>query len=312
MMRNLKAKYQEIEEDLTWPEIPNIPGKGDQFYQLVKILRAAVKERSLDENLDPSLYNDRLYSLLDLIIDLRSALNYYIDQPPEEKKNEQHVWHHFNDSHIEKFVRKDNEPQIYRELLLDTAVKYLKNSWLQNDQIDWIFIDSLIFAEISAYSKSVLSGEALGKPNIAYLLADGDTNKILKYHLIKSISLILFRYILPIATIFLFYHVERHVIFPIALAAYSLYLIQHIIFWPIRFFKRKKMRKSMQEHMDRLQKMINTYYYCRPPIISIATLYSYLNKAVEAGAIFDGALFSILQRIEKTKGDAFMPFTDSL
>lgn len=57
--------------------------------------------------------------------------------------------------------------------------------------------------------------------------------------------------------------------------------------------------------------MINAYYYCKPPIVSLAMLRMYLNKAVETDAIFDGALFSILKRVEEIRGEAFMPFAES-
>ena len=56
--------------------------------------------------------------------------------------------------------------------------------------------------------------------------------------------------------------------------------------------------------------MMTVYCYCSPPVISLIRLRTYLNKALEAGPAFDGALFSILERIEKTRGDTFTTFSE--
>jgi hypothetical protein len=60
-----------------------------------------------------------------------------------------------------------------------------------------------------------------------------------------------------------------------------------------------------------LQKMIDAYYYCNPPVVSLGTLQTYIGKAVDAGAIFEGALFSILAKVMAAKGDVLMPFKET-
>jgi hypothetical protein len=77
IMSDLKSDYREIEEGLNWSEKPNGIGKDEQFYRLVMDLKVKVRERSLSEQLDPSVYEDRLYKLLDFVSDLRSALNHH-------------------------------------------------------------------------------------------------------------------------------------------------------------------------------------------------------------------------------------------
>ena len=67
--------------------------------------------------------------------------------------------------------------RIYREGLLLAAAEYLANPWLQDDQIDWILIDSLILAELSAYRESILSGQALGKINWEYIFISLSVSK---------------------------------------------------------------------------------------------------------------------------------------
>ncbi|MGH7158431.1 MAG: hypothetical protein ACREGD_05215 [Candidatus Saccharimonadales bacterium] len=310
-MSDLKSDYREIEERLDWPEQPNGIGKGNQFYRLITDLKVKVQERSLSEKLDPSVYEDRLYKLLDFVSDLRSALNHYSVHVPDEKKNEQRVWYHRADHQITGLGKKDDQPEIYRESLLEAAATYLANPWLQHDQIDWIFVDSLIVAEISAYRESILTGQAVGKTNWAYIFTGGDIEKIYWFQVKKALGFFALRYIAPPAIVFALYYFKYETASLIAGAVYAVYLLLHAVLWPLRYRKRKLEQKTLQEHTDRLQSMINAYYYCKPPIVSLATLRTYLNKAIEAGAIFDGALFSVLNRIEATRGEAFMPFTES-
>lgn len=310
-MSDLKSDYLEIEEDLNWPKKPNGLGKWNQFYLLVMDLRVKVRDRSLSEKLDPSVYENRLYKLLDFVSDLRSALNHDAVYTPDEKKNEQHVWYHQADYQITGLGKKDNEPEIYRVGLLEAAATYLANPWLQHDQIDWIFVDSLIFAEISDYRESILTGQALGRINWSYIFTGGDIEKTYWFQLKKALSFFTLQYIAPPAIIFVLYYFQYEATSLIAGAVYAVYLLLHVVLWPLRYRKRKLEQKTLQNHLNRLQKMINAYYYCKPPIISLATMRTYLNKAVEAGAIFDGALFSILKKIEATRGEAFMPFTES-
>lgn len=234
-MSDLKSEYHEIEEGLNWLEEPAGIGKGDQFYQLVKKVSAKVRERSLSESLDPSLYEDRLYKLLDFISDLRSALNHYSAQTPDEKMNEQRVWYHKADYQVSGFGKKDNEPEIYREWLLEAAAEYLANSWLQHDQIDWILIDSLIFAEISAHRESIFTGQALGKTNWAYIFTAGDIEKTYWVQFKKALGFFALRYIAPPAIIFVLYYLQYETASLIAGAVYAVYLLLHAVLWSLRY-----------------------------------------------------------------------------
>lgn len=308
IMSDPKSNYRELEEGINWPEKPKGMGKGNQFYQLVMDLKVKVRERSLGEKLDPSIYENRLYKLLDFVSDLRSALNYDSVHITNEKNNQQHVWCHWADYQI--IGNRDNDPKIYRELLLEAAATYLVNSWLQHDQLDWILIDSLIFAELTAYKESIFTGQALGKTNWAYIYSGGNIEKTYWFQMKKALSFLALRYIAPPAIIFVLYYLQYEIASLSIGATYAVYLLLHVILWPVHYRKRKLIEKTLQEHMDRLQKIVIAYYYCKPPIISLATLRMYLNTAIEAGVIFDGALFSILKRTEEIRGEAFMPFTE--
>jgi len=85
------ADYAKIEKNFSWPEKPGqyvLDGCIADARILIAELRDKVRERSLNENLAPILYEKRLYRLRDFISDLRSALNYYSPHTPDTEKNE--------------------------------------------------------------------------------------------------------------------------------------------------------------------------------------------------------------------------------
>ena len=148
----------------------------------------------------------------------------------------------------------------------------MTNPWLQHDKIDWIFIDSLIFAELSAYKESILTGEALGKTNWAYIFSGGNIENTYWFQLMKALGFLSLRYIATPTIIFVLYYLQYEMTSIIVVSAYAIYLLLHVVLWPMRHRKRKPEQKTLQEHTERLKKIINTYYYCKPPIISLATL----------------------------------------
>lgn len=92
---------------------------------------------------------------------------------------------------------------------------------------------------------------------------------------------------------------------------YVLNIIIHLALWPFRHRKRKKEEKEYLVHLDRLQKMVSVYYSCKPPVISPIILDSYLKKAQDSGAIFDGITYAILNRILERDKNVFIPFETS-
>lgn len=307
-MEDLKSDYQEIEETFEWPEPPKGFLETDQYYRLGKELRAKIRERSLREKLDPYLYEERINVLLELVENLRYSLNQSLINTPDEKKNEQRVWFHQDNFLSSGFVNMNDLPKINRNDLISVAATYLANPWMKNDKIDWIFIDSLIFAEISAYSEFILSGQAVGKLNWSYALSEGNLVKAYWFHVTKYLVAAVARYIIPPIIIYALYKLHSEDAAMVAGALYLAYLLLHFTLWPKRYRDRKSKEKLLKEHTDRLQTMLSAYCYCNPPVISLATLRQYLNKAVEAGAIFEGSLFAIIDRVEETRGEAFLPF----
>ncbi len=306
-MDALRAEYLEIENGFRWPEEREDMPAHDQLHQLFTDIVTKLRERSIAENLESSLYAGRLDTLLDFLNNLFYCLNGVFPSEKSERKYHRTIWFHKPNDFI-RFIKKNGDPEIDKASLLEIAATYLANPWLQHDQIDWVFIDVLIFCEASAYSQSIMSGSALGKVNWIWAWSDGDIEKYGLFHLGKGLGMFALRYIIPPVIVFILFYLNRESTALKTGIAYAIYLVLHASLWVFRYPARKLQRQTLEEHSSRLEKMLNAYYYCKPPIINLGTLRTYLNKAVEAGAIFDGALFSILKRVEESRGEAFMPF----
>jgi hypothetical protein len=288
-MGNLESSYAVIEEALTWPE----GSKG--------LFQTEVRTRSLREKLDPNSYEKRLYILLGFVDNLRDALN-----PLPLKHREEFpriIWRHQNIDLTVGYINEKDKPNIDRQNLLDQVATYLSYPWLQSNIVDWIFIDSLIFAELLAYSEAIYSGQAFGKVNWFYIMAGGNRLKTTWYRMAMTLAVSILRYVLPLGMLYWIY--TRYSV-DITIIAAGIYLAYLIIHFPLRYFKRKSNNSAVEENLGRLKKMLDAYYYCKPPVISISSLKKYLEIAVESGAIFEGALFSIINRFEKEKGETLI------
>ena len=121
------------------------------------------------QDVDAATYENRLATAIDILSRLESSLNDYTarDADPSIK-----VWVHRDAAQAAGIAKVANE-EIQRDLLLETAATYLAHPWAQHPEINWILVDSLIFAEVTAYRQAVMDGTVVGKMNWAYLLSGG-------------------------------------------------------------------------------------------------------------------------------------------
>lgn len=305
-MDNLEREYKKIEDEIQWP-IPSSRQFSDQFFQILGQTKSTVRKCSLKDNLSSFEYNNRLCLILEFLENLYQSLNY--SQPDKSNMHDNKIiWHHRNDNQLQITLIRDDSQTICREMLLDATAKYLENPWLQGDAVDWILLDSLIYAELSAFRESIISGKVVGKVNWPYLLSNGDPQKLLWLNILKSTLPIVLRYVFPITALVLLHQFNLTKLFNGALITYGVYIIAHFALWPFRFKYKRSVKKTLEECNALLLKMIKAYKYCAPPIISLSTLHNQLDEAVKDGAIFEGALFTVLKKIEKDKGEVLIPF----
>ena len=77
MNNDLRPAYLNIEGAMNWPKKSDGYGR-QQFYQLVMGLKSKVRERSLNEGLDPKIYEARLHKLLNFVFGLNGYSSYLV------------------------------------------------------------------------------------------------------------------------------------------------------------------------------------------------------------------------------------------
>lgn len=271
---------------------------ADIWASLVPLIR----ERSVAEGVDGDAYGRRLADANELLLDLELALN---DQDFENVNSRPPipVWFHRRPEHVAGTAKIEQE-EIKRDMLLDATAKYLSRTWLQHPEIDWILLDALIFAEVTAYRESVMSGAAIGTANWAYVFSGGDIQKTLYLRLAGAIAGLAARYLLPIALIWGLIYSGREGAAIATGAVYGLYLLSRLFSWP----NRRAVRRKIRDASSLLEKMQQAYGYVSPPIVNPSILRGHLDDVTKAGARFDGAVFALLDRITGRDSSTFLPF----
>lgn len=136
------------------------------------------------------------------------------------------------------------------------------------------------------------------------LVARGDKKKAVLVKAAMSIAVWIARSVLqPVLIVALSLH-ARVGLAAAAGAVYAAYLVLRIATWP----KRRQARRQLSEGLELLEKMVSAYYYCNPPVINPSTLNRYLEEAAKAGARFDGAVYTMLERVISRDSSTFLPY----
>ena len=103
-MEESQAGYKEIDDALeNRIRKPKEGISNDQYYKIQIDLLNTIKRRSLEEKLDPSEYETRLYKAFDVLSDLKSSLSqgyWEKTDPPHWSQDEQLIWFHRPAGHI--------------------------------------------------------------------------------------------------------------------------------------------------------------------------------------------------------------------
>jgi hypothetical protein len=291
-----------MDEDDGLSDHDGVDRLGSQAAHIWRTWAPMIRERSHAEADDPADITDRLHEARDVLWDFAGALNdldIYTNPAPR-------FWFHRRPDQVDGTCKIDRE-RIDRRWLLETIGRYLSHSWMQHPEIEWVALDSLIYAEIAAFREAILSGSLVGKANWAYALAAGDPLKATLLRTIGSIAGLLARYVIPAVVLWVLLAKADMQVMLVVAAIWGLYLLGRLAAWP----RRRNIRKQQAAATVVLQKMVSAYGYCDPPVINPGVLRAHLETATEAGGQFDGAVFTILERLMKRDPSTFLPFAES-
>lgn len=242
--------YQRVEKTLT----PVFYGQSARLWASSIPL---IRERSGLEGINATQYEDRLMTTINILSDLESSLTRYTSDTADHSIK---VWFHRDVPHVAG-IAKVSEEEIKRDLLLETAAKYLAHPWAQHPELDWILLDSLIFAEVTAYRQAVMDGSLVGKLNWAYLLSGGDLKRMVVWNLVVASLGVIFRIALPVFLIWQLVRADRGGAAVSIAFAWIAYLIVHAV----SSFKR---RRRLRAALSLLERMGQAYSYASPPVVN--------------------------------------------
>ena len=276
--------------------------EGGYTYQIYNIklnLITLIKERSLTENLSLEEYERRVKKAFDIVGSIKFSLTerkYGEDAEKSEhwSQSDQLIWFHMNE---QGFQAKEKEPTVIHDFLLEATSDYLANPWMQHDYIDWILLDSLIYAELTNYRKSHLMGITYGAAEWQHYWHGGDPTKYALTEYLFPKAIFILRYIIPLVISFSLFHFGLDKPASIIGVIFVLYLFYRLLSWPKRRSKRKIKESGKDESDKILWRMEKAYTLCRFPIVSLGALKQIVYEGEEEGCIFNGAVYALIDTI---------------
>ncbi len=277
-----------------------------------------IRDRSLKDHLGENEYFDRLIQAQDFLNELSLPFINVTGSTNSDEDFRGAIWNHRSlqetmapPERLNYTFLNTDKMLIQYESLLDVVASYLGRPWLQHDEIDWIFLDSLIYAEIERFRESVYKGEVTGKTNWFYLLAEGDIEKSLWMRWKWEIGLWALRYLIPISAIGTLLYLEFEKSAMALGIIYAVYQLGRLVLWPRRYFQKKQLQEKLNETEKVSKRIFSVYHFCQLPILSPSTLREQLRICEKENISFNGAVYAIVDRILARDKAVFIPVQEN-
>jgi len=295
-----------LEELCPWDLDLTSPG----VLRFVESVRQHVVARSVADGIDANQCGQRLSESLDVVRAAACALG---NEPTPSINREKisAIWRHREDFEISGFG-KDDPTLFNRTELLQVATDYLTRPWMQTAELDWLFLDALIYRELAAYKEVIASGQLFGLGAIHVVAYEMTKRSVLKTRLItRGVALVGFclRWIvLPVTILVVTSRAPESTWIRALAALYVAYLGWRIIRWLLLIPHRRSRTKSAQKAVELTEAMFKAYYQCQGPMISVPELLRAVNVARDLGVVWDAQLFVLLDRVSKAYPVLLTPF----
>lgn len=282
-------------KDLRFPEKSPL---GHIYKQLFEKTREIANK----EGLYTEQYEEKLCEASSIIEDIVTALNYWNNSEDKDMTLLKISEHDL----IEKPQHWSDVSPIDSASLDAATAKYLKESWMQLDILDWYILNGFIIDSLIRSAEEVKSGSAYGKTNWAYSLAGGNMFKTLLYRAGFEITRGLLRWILfPVIIALLYFsHHEEYALW--TAIPYLIYLLMHIVMWPRRFARKRELKKQISKSQERLAKIETIYNNVFVNTINPTHLKELIQEAEASGINLKPAVHTILDRAIKRDPTALL------
>jgi hypothetical protein len=185
-----------------------------------------------------------------------------------------HCWRHRDEADHDRDWRS---LLISRDSLIGAAERYVEIPWLQSRNVDWFFVDCLVYAEFQAYL-DVVRTQRYG---IFRSAADkGGDRTVLRWLFAGRALLFLISWASWFAIVML-----ALAIHPIA--AFCVFAITAVL-KAMKYYDRMRQRRL-------LEAMLKAYVCLRSPSLSWRVVWDELNEARKHGVVFDGVVFRLVE-----------------
>ncbi len=285
-----------------------------QFNEIAKQVGRRIAEYSKSRGENSDQFEDRLQDAFDVLTSIRYATNEQArdswleddeskERMAEREKAKHTIWFHgdalfaFQQGYESEYARK-----VEVEPLQQEARKYLLRPWMENEQLEWIIVDALAFSTVTSFGeelKQYTPGPVsfLGL-NMGYFSAKGDVHKMLwkqiEYGLIKFVVKVATFLGAPIALGWYFFNRGREGGVLIAGTIYAALLMLYVVYRALRRMFGKKSETIVEKYQDVLNDMFLTYDMLKGEVISPTAVRAQLLDTARRGAVWPGAMFSIL------------------
>lgn len=243
-------------------------------------------------------YRQRLLEAFQVFVDLHESLHTYGGYD-KNKPDRYKVWSH---QPISMVRAGDNSRgfDIDRPSLLEVATRYVKQEKIQCNSLDWYFMDALVFAELDAFALHIMEGGGI-TINFAWMVANYSEVKYWFYSKLFAILALAIRYVAaPLTAIVL--AANNHMVSATGvICLWGIYVLVRLWGVPFRWRAKKIYDKAWQH-------LFEVYTHLGQKVISPARFLAAIDSAAKDKVVFDGAIFAIADRINRTHPTAFIPF----
>jgi hypothetical protein len=295
-----QEESERIEEELAlhWKNNSASPDFQVAFSEWEYPIQSAIRANAIAQGWSGHRYRDALISGWNALGILFHGLHPVV-WPEDDSKRAKFFWHHQR-LDLKKAGDEKRGFEIDRDALTQAATRYLASPDSQVNHVDWLLLDVLVFADIE-------SGAVAFKENMTALgarAAEGlaDSNKF-KYALWRMVFFgvgVFFNFVaMPLGAYYLAKNGHENFALGV-LGLWILLLIWGIATYPLRWRARRKFWKAYKS-------LEMVYHLLGESTISPRKLKEALDVASDLGCHFDGAVFTIVDRMTVRDPTAFIP-----
>ncbi len=302
--QSLMQQFEDVDEVLTEHFQGEMSERQDEWRVSVENLALpvwngeilpALKANAVASNKTKADFHDQWLRTWKLTMDLFQAVH---NHGTFEKK----PWYFWEHQDYD-FLRANDATrgiEIDKGALLDVAAGYLSRPEIRSNKFDWILMDSIVFQELDAYTYHVVNSKSGTGANWAAIFAGTSHSKYRVLQLLFWPIGIALCYVAPAAFAYWLATNDYHKMAYGVIGFWGLSLLLRLVGFPARWRARKKSTKILTQMLDMYRILGNS-------VISPTKLKECLEKAAAVGAVFDGALFSLVDRMAARDATAFIP-----